>query len=346
MRINNFRGQNNWKAMPLKIDLIDRKIMYLLCKNARLSNTAIGKALNLKREVVSYRIKKMQENGFLNGFMCRINPRKIGHFSHVIYLKLKTPINEKEMVENLIGLKEVTNLKNHGGRFDLRIETSTKSLPELDAVLKKILNNYHSVIQEHYVLNVLEDNFMGLDLLLDKESLQKLSSFKELKGSSFQKDIQEQIVSNDVVTLSEWDKKILSTIKMNARISLKEIAHEIKSNPSLVQQRLAKMVRQGVITHFRTLPTMSNLDYQMYPVLFNLRNLDELKFVTYLKTHPNVSWYYKFIGNWNYQVNILARNNAEFHDVINDLREKFSDNIVSFDVMMVFNSFKSEQRVD
>ncbi len=346
MRINNYIGQNYWNAMPRKVDMIDKKIMYLLCRNARFSNTAIAKALGLTREVVSYRIKKMQETGFLNGFLCQINPRKLGFLTHFIYLKLKTPTNEKEFVNELLKLNEITNLKNQSGRFDLRIQTTTKSLDEFDALLKKILNQYHNTVQEYHVLNLLDDDYLGLELLLEPESIKKLSEFNEVKGSTFHKDFSKQSKKSEVITLSELDQKIISVIKMNSRASLKEIAAATKSNFPMVKQRISKLITNGVILRFRSIPTLAHLGYQMYPVLFNMHHIDDTKFITFIRQHPNISWYYKFVGNWNYQVNIVAKSNAEFHNVLNDIREEFQENINSFDVMMVFNSFKSEHRIE
>lgn len=348
MRINNFIGQTDMRAMPKKIDVIDKKILYLLCKNARLSNTAIAKALKLKREVVSYRIKKMQERDFLHGFVARINPRKLGYLVHFVYLKLKTPTNEKELVNELVKIKEITNLKNIGGRFDVFLEITTKSLEEFDNTFKDLLNKYGPLVQEYSILNSISERPMDVDLLLDenKKELERLRGIKESKGSSFHKELEKQKTGNSTIALDELDKKILSLMKLNARISIKEIVKETESNFPYINKRISRLIEEGVINTFTVFFSLAQLGIQMYPVLFHLRNLDDNKFSTFLELHPNVLWSHKLVGNWNYQVNIFARNNAHLHDVLNDIREAFAENIVSFDTMMVFNSFKAEQRVD
>ena len=48
-----------------KIDLKDRKILYELDLNCRQSNTRIGKKVGLKRDIVSYRIKRLQKQGVI-----------------------------------------------------------------------------------------------------------------------------------------------------------------------------------------------------------------------------------------------------------------------------------------
>jgi len=47
------------------IDLKDRKILYHLDLNCRQSNAQIGKKVRLSKEVVNYRIKRMEEEGII-----------------------------------------------------------------------------------------------------------------------------------------------------------------------------------------------------------------------------------------------------------------------------------------
>jgi len=64
----------------VKIDLKDRKILYELDLNCRQSNTQIGKTVGLKKDVVSYRIKRLQEQGIIKNFWTEINTFKFGYF--------------------------------------------------------------------------------------------------------------------------------------------------------------------------------------------------------------------------------------------------------------------------
>jgi Lrp/AsnC family leucine-responsive transcriptional regulator len=51
-----------------KIDLKDRKILYELDLDARQSLTQVGKKVGLKKDIVSYRIKRMQDEGIIKNF--------------------------------------------------------------------------------------------------------------------------------------------------------------------------------------------------------------------------------------------------------------------------------------
>jgi len=348
MRIENYIGQHDWKAMPQKIDLIDKKIAFLLCKNSRLSNTAIAKALKLKREVVAYRIKKMQEQDFLHGFITRINPRKMGFLINFVYLKLKTPVNEKELIEELVKMEEVTNLKNEGGKFDTFIEVTCKNIEEFDLFLRNLLNKHGKNIQDYSILQVIKEECLDLDFMIEdnKKELERLKNINESKGSSFHKELTGRKEISSGADYDEIDRKILNLLLMNSRINLKDISSQAGCSLPSVEKRIKKLVSERVITAFTAYISLAKLGYQMYPVLFNMSNVDENKLFTFTRMHPHILWTYKLVGNWNYQFNIFAKNNAHFHDTLNDLREAFSENIVSFDPLMVFSSFKAKQRVE
>ena len=119
MEPTNFRGQVSQDIMPQKIDAIDRKILYMLSQNCRISNTAIAKALKIKREVVAYRIKQLLERKVINGFFAHIDSRKLGFITHQVYLKLRSVSDEKKIIQYLLPKKEVTCVLTFSGKYDL-----------------------------------------------------------------------------------------------------------------------------------------------------------------------------------------------------------------------------------
>ena len=61
-----------------KIDLKDRKILYCLDLNSRSTLGDIGKKVDLSKNVVAYRIKRLMQMGIIRNFFTVINPFKFG----------------------------------------------------------------------------------------------------------------------------------------------------------------------------------------------------------------------------------------------------------------------------
>ena len=84
-----------------KIDLKDRRILYELDYNSRESLTQIGKKVGLKKDVVSYRIKKLQDEGVIQCFYTVIDAYKLGYtlFRYYIIFQYVNSEIRKKIIE-------------------------------------------------------------------------------------------------------------------------------------------------------------------------------------------------------------------------------------------------------
>ena len=85
------------------IDDIDRTIIKLLQINPRISYSEIAKEIGFSRNAIKYRIKSLQEEGFLLGFRTVLDPRKFGKKITAV-ISLKTDLSQinhvkKELLE-------------------------------------------------------------------------------------------------------------------------------------------------------------------------------------------------------------------------------------------------------
>lgn len=347
MKKNDFKGQILQDVMPIKLDSTDRRILYILSTNCRISNTAIAKALKINREVVAYRIHQMLEKKVITGFFTLINPRKLGFMTHMIYLKLKNISDEKKIVDEIIDMEDVTGIMTFSGKYDLYFDVTTRTLEQFDVIFSKLMRKYSGMIQEYIILNYLREDCTEYNLLFeDTPGDRKPRDILELKGSTFQKEMRDRRsdVDCEQVKVDEIDRKILNLIKFDARAAVKDLAKRVGIAPNAVKRRISCLVSEGVIKNFLPLLSFGALGYQWHMVLLNLRTMDEKKFYSYLKFHPKLAWCMKCIGPWNYKVTVFARDNKEFHAVLSDIRSEFTDDILSFDTLLVFNQHKFENK--
>jgi len=75
------------------IDEIDKIIIKLLQINPRISYSEIAKEIGFSRNAIKYRIKSLQEEGYLLGFRTVLDPRKFGKKITAV-ISLKTGISE------------------------------------------------------------------------------------------------------------------------------------------------------------------------------------------------------------------------------------------------------------
>ena len=53
----------------------------------------------------------------------------------------------------------------------------------------------------------------------------------------------------------------------------------------------------------------------------------------------------RLLGKWDYQCSIFAKDNAEFHQILDNMRSEFAENIINYDSIIIHNQFKYVQKV-
>ncbi len=91
----------------VEIDLKDRKILYYLDLNCRQSNAQIGKKVGLSKQVVDYRIKRMEEEGIITGYWTLIDSYRFGYEVYRYYLILQNASSEikEQMISHIVNYK-------------------------------------------------------------------------------------------------------------------------------------------------------------------------------------------------------------------------------------------------
>ena len=82
------------------LDRLDKRILELLQRNARMSNTDIGKQVGLSQPAVTARIQRLEDSGVIEGYGARINPRLAG-LEITALIRLKTT---HERIEECLGI--------------------------------------------------------------------------------------------------------------------------------------------------------------------------------------------------------------------------------------------------
>ncbi|WP_298633803.1 Lrp/AsnC family transcriptional regulator [uncultured Umboniibacter sp.] len=121
------------------MDLVDQKIVRLLQRDARLSNTELAEAVNLSPSPCSRRVRKLERSGVITGYHARVNPVLTGrNVSALVSVKLRrNGITEAQLFEAAIQQMDyVTECSTITGRYDYMLRLHSESLEDLEAKLK------------------------------------------------------------------------------------------------------------------------------------------------------------------------------------------------------------------
>ena len=150
--------------------------------------------------------------------------------------------------------------------------------------------------------------------------------------------------------LDKKDKKILTILDQNARLSIAEISRKSGIQRDSVLYRLNRLKKLKAIRFFHAVLNPSILGYEIYSfVSFNLHNLTpqkEKELTAYFKSHPNIVYVAKTTGKWDFMINIAAKNLKQFDEILHSIRMKFSEIIKEYETSSIIQEYKYDNMVD
>lgn len=142
------------------MDSKDKLVLKELQRNCRQTIAEISKKTNLPRDVVQYRIKKLEESGVIISHHTFINHRKIGYpiYSFILFSLFNPSVEEeKKFYSFLKGHKNITYAGTLTGNWDVGINICAKDFIEHDKVLKEIRHKFPKIIKEFTIGTIVEE---------------------------------------------------------------------------------------------------------------------------------------------------------------------------------------------
>lgn len=311
-----------------KLDLKDKKILTELDKDARQSNSKIGKKVRLSKEVVKYRIDKMVEAGIIPKFYTLINYFKLGIYKFKLYLRFTNASKEKieEIGQYFMNHKKTEWDVTSTGRWDMVVGFLVHNVNEFDDEVQIVMNKFSKYIQEKAVTTTLylvhhERGFLGnksTDIVYHTS-----------------KDPQEKI--------DKVDEEIIRILTNNARIPVTDIAYRLKTTPRIIQYKIKGLERKKIILAYKAHLNPKAMNRLFCKGIFYLENASQEKisqFINYLSSIPDAVWPQKVMGAWDFELDCEVASYDRFQDIILDIKEKFPDILKNHEFCIISKEFK------
>ncbi len=133
---------------------IDEKILRVLSTNARITILEMMEKLNLTRDVINYRMKKLTKESIISQHRVLINLYQINYRLYKIILRLHslTPEKEKQLITFIASHPHGTQYLKLVGSWDVELEFEVKDDEQLHDILLKIRNKFSGIIRDYDTL--------------------------------------------------------------------------------------------------------------------------------------------------------------------------------------------------
>ncbi|MCB9359650.1 AsnC family transcriptional regulator [Candidatus Woesearchaeota archaeon] len=317
---------NEESMKPVKLDVKDKKLLVLLSENSRMTINDLAKKVQLKRDTVAYRLKRLEKLGIVLRYYPQIDFERLGyHQFHVFYvLDESKKEKKKEFVDYLERYPGTLNLIEYSDRWDYEWTFLAKNIEEFDDAVNDVHSKFYEAIKERAkILHV--DTFYSILLPYD---------FYEVKNKHVTEPKKKIAYDPD-----KKDMRLLNVLSKNARLSTYEIAKTVPLSPDAIRLRIKKLEDSGIIRKYTVMLNLSLLGYHWFTFAKQMRNFDkvhEAKFREIVEPHPYIIRAVKTIGPWDLLVYIIAANTKNFHKTIKELKQEFADVIGPYDTFVAY----------
>ncbi len=141
----------------LQIDNLDRKILDIITKNARIPYLEVARECNVSGAAIHQRVQRLIRTGVIKGSEFKVDPVMVG-FRTCAYIGifLDSPGNYKEAVSKLKGIPEVIECHYTTGNYSLFIKVYTRDNEHLRSVLTDKIQTIPGVVRTETLISLEE----------------------------------------------------------------------------------------------------------------------------------------------------------------------------------------------
>jgi Lrp/AsnC family transcriptional regulator, leucine-responsive regulatory protein len=313
--------------MSQQLDKKDRLILYQLDLDSRQSFNQIGKKTRLRKEVVQYRVARMEREGIIKGYYCLIDVSKLGYFNGRFFIKFQrdSPEEEQKIIDYYKTHPRFWWVDSIDGFRDLGLACWVKNIHEFYGFQEDLIRRFGRFINE-------------VDISFYHKFYQYkrtyLSQTKEIPPAT-------TMFFPERTPCDEQDLAILRSIGPAGRKQMVDIAQEVGlSTPSIIS-RMKNLEKEGVIKGYKVLIDLQKIGYYWYKIEFQLENPDIKKsMLAFFHQHPNIIYAYETVSANDLEVELEVESYEHFRKILNEIRQTFSKHIKKYHHLLWYKEHK------
>ena len=119
-------------------DELDARILELLFQNARLPIAELARAIGLSSPSTAERVRRLEDNGVIEGYTIRVNPEKLG-LTLPICLRIRPVPGELKQVEQVLNaIPEIIDCERVTGDDCFIARAHVRSVRDMERIIDKL----------------------------------------------------------------------------------------------------------------------------------------------------------------------------------------------------------------
>ena len=153
-----------------KIDNLDKKILSILSKNARIPFKDVAAECGVSRAAIHQRVQHLMENGIITGSGFDVNPKSLGYSTCTyVGLNLERGSMYKNVVQRLINIPEIIECHFTTGPYTMLLKLYAQDNEQLMDLLNNKLQSIPGVVTTETLISLEQSIKREIPVNIDAE---------------------------------------------------------------------------------------------------------------------------------------------------------------------------------
>lgn len=302
------------------LDALDKKILYQLDLNSSTPFLTLGKTLRVPNETVTFRVRRLQREGYIKRFITTINVSKLNTFYYKFFYKFhkRTAEVDQEIISYLQEHHGIAYLASLEGRYDLTFLVVAQGIADLHNFLVPFREKFGDNILEQEILIMTGVHRFNMRFFTEQSSALQHTQYPEHLS---------------VPQLKELDYKLITLLAKNSRASNTELASELKVEPNVVSYHVTKLKKAEILGQPVLELDFPKFGVNQYQINFSLKNQNSVpQIINDALQFRQSTFATVTLGKYDLALEFAVKSVKELRDLLNTLNAKFADRIISHEV--------------
>ena len=138
-----------------KVDKLDRNILSILSKNARIAFKDVAEQCGVSRAAIHQRVERLKEDGVITGSGFSINPKSIGYGTCTyVGISLERGSMYKNVVKKLQNIPEIVECHFTTGPYTMMVKAYVRDNEQLMKLLNDTLQSIDGVVSTETLISL------------------------------------------------------------------------------------------------------------------------------------------------------------------------------------------------
>jgi len=269
------------------------------------------------------------EKGIIRKFYTRFDTSRLGLIAMRVYIKFQyvTPEKKIEIINHFIDCKYSTVLGTIEGNYDLLVVFIFQEFNDIYHFWIESLKKYGNYFSKRVISIFADETDYPKSFLID--------------GKDNRVELKTTLGISKKVNLDSLDKKLLELLGKDSRISSVDIAKKLNTTTDVINYRIKKFRKNGIILGFKLLINLSVLDYKWFKSDIFLKDYNDIiRIIKYLENNPNLICVDRTIGYADIELEFFLKSTDDLLKIFEDVSTKFKDTIKDYTYFRLVKMYK------